>query len=547
MKSRWLWPSKVAALVLLNGLSWTGLALAQDFDQASCDEFLHPKRVVQGQEVGPESCLMQETDVEFEGHTWRRLDIGLSGTVEGYLPKTGYYINYFTSAPDLVFPQGGNPGPIYFAIGRYDRNKGSSMTLLYPLERSVWNGKLWVTVHGRGRSFKRGNLKAWNKNLDRQNPLGDISSFERLMLEKGYAVAKTRRSSDTLGGDVEVTLEDGTQYPEKNLNDNAQVILDFTAVARKALERRLGQAPTQAYVYGHSAGGRIGRSINYVPGLNIGPDGKPFIDGILSDDSATGLWLPIVMKNGKDVLLATEQERQRFVPQIDVTHQMYNRETPGERPEWISTNYLQNKRSNAKILRDKGLSDRHTMYEVRSISHSGGGREVDGVVHMLNLALMMDKFIDILDTWVDKGTPPPPIRSDWVELGDLDGDGIIENPALSFPDVACPLGIYHQYPPGRGGPGSTFLATFTGSDELEPLDSRGVFIDMNNNGIRDHRETPTQAWRRLGLLRENETLTQEKYGACVYDAVERLRKDGFFTSKTAQWYVENAKKVSLNP
>ena len=83
------------------------MALAQDFDQASCDEFLHPKRVVQGQEVGPESCLMQETDVEFEGRTWRRLDIGLSDTVEGYLPKTGSYINYFTSAPDLVFPQGG--------------------------------------------------------------------------------------------------------------------------------------------------------------------------------------------------------------------------------------------------------------------------------------------------------------------------------------------------------------------------------------------------------------------------------------------------------
>ena len=85
-----------------------------------------------------------------------------------------------------------------------------------------------------------------------------------------------------------------------------------------------------------TAGARIGRSINYVPGLNVDADGTPKIDGILADDSATGLWQPIVMQEGKDALFATERERAGFVPQIDVTHQMYNAETPGDRPSWVS-------------------------------------------------------------------------------------------------------------------------------------------------------------------------------------------------------------------
>ena len=77
------------------------------------------------------------------------------------------------------------------------------MTIVYPREK--WNGKMWVMVHGRGRSFKRGNLKPWDKNLDRAKPSGDLTKYETVMLSKGYAVVKTHRTSDTLGGDVKVT------------------------------------------------------------------------------------------------------------------------------------------------------------------------------------------------------------------------------------------------------------------------------------------------------------------------------------------------------
>lgn len=542
----------VGGLVALASIGSTAMAQGPAPDGQDCRALLLAPRVSRGKPVGPSACRMLETPMVFEGRDWRRLDIGVSGAVEGYLPKTGQYLNYFTSAPDLVFPQGLNTGPILHGVGAYDMAKGHAITLLYPAARAAWNGKMYVTLHGRGRSFKRGTQKAWNRNLDAANPVGDLSKFELLMLRKGYAVAKTYRSSDTLGGDITVTLEDGTFYPEKNLNDNAQVILDWAALSENILARRLGRAPARTYFYGRSAGGRVGRSLNYVPGLNVGPDGKPRIDGILVDDSATGLWQPVVMKDGRDVLLATAADRAAFVPQIDVTHQLYNAEAPGERPDWVSTNYLQNKRWNARTLRDKGLTDRHRIYEIRRVSHDGGeylplgGKRGD--VEILEISYLFDRFIDLLDAWVDKGIAPPPNRSDWPELGGADGDGVLR-PALTMPEVACPLGVYYQFPPSRGEDGdtATSFAAFTGEPNLEPLDGRKVFVDMNANGLWDYRETPTEAWRRLGLLGRGEELTRERYVACVERAAQRLASDGFFSAQTVQWYVQQAGTAGLQP
>ncbi len=533
----------------ITGLLVTGdLARAQAIPEKLCNELLLPQRDVQGKKIGPASCRMQETKTTFDGRPVLRLDLGIDGTVDGFLPKTGMYINYFTNGPDLTFPAGMNPGPWYHGVGKYEAAKGHAMTIVFP-ERKAWNGKMWVMVHGRGQSFKRGNLKAWNKNLDPADPLADIDKFERVMLSKGYVVVKTHRTSETLGGDITVTLDDGTFYPERNLNDNAQFILDFAQVAKKTLQKRLGKAPLRTYFYGHSAGGRIGRSINYTPGLNKGADGKAVFDGILADDSATGLWLPVVMKDGKDVLFATDAEKVAFVPQLEVSHQMYNSESPGEKAPWISSNYLLNKRNNAKILRDKGLVAKHRMYEVRSVSHYGGEADLSrkpSDEKTLDLSLAYDRFVDILDAWVDKGVAPPPNHSDWAELGDANKDGVIENAALAYPEVACPLGVYAQYPPslGKGGTGTTWFVPFTGTG-IEPLDGRGYNVDMNRNGVWDYVETPAQAWRRLGLIAGDEALTPEKYTACVQAAAQQLVKDGFFPAKTAAWYVEQAKKTEI--
>jgi len=522
-------------------------ARAQQAAARACDDWLLPQRDAKGKKVGPQSCMAQEAAVTLDGRPFVRLDIGLDGTVDGYLTKTGDYKEYLTNAPDLVFGQTADEGPIYFAVARYERAKGAAMTIVFPRERTAWNGKMWVTVHGRGTSFKEGNLKAWDKNLDPADPARDLNKYDKLMLAKGYALVKTRRTSSEGLGEIISTLEDGSTVDYAAFNDTANYIKDFSEVAQKVVEQRLGQAPRRTYFYGHSAGARIGRGLNYTPKLNTRRDGRVFFDGVLADDGAAGGWLPVVMKDGKDVLFATDADKASFVPQIDISHQMYNNIWPSKRAPFMSSSYLENKRNNARILRDKGLGTKERMYEVRSISHSGGESLAEGrrgEIQILDMSKLMDRFVDMLDAWVDKGTAPPPTRSDWAELGDADRDGTIEHPALAFPDVACPLGVYYPYPNSTAG--TTAFAAFTGQG-LEPLDQNKVFVDMNRNGVWDLRESPTQAWQRLGLLQKGQELTRPAYVSCVEKAAERLRQDGFFTESIVTWYKEQANKAELQP
>ena len=533
--------------VLLASLSLAPSARAQSPAGASCDDFLLPQRDVGGKKVGPASCLKQETPLTLDGRPFARVDIGLDGTVDGYITKVGDYKEYLTNAPDLVFPQSADTSPRFLAVARYERDKGAAMTLVHPADRGAWNGKLWVTVHGRGASFKEGQLKVWNKNLDPADPLKDLNKYDREMLAKGYAVAKTRRTSSEGLGEIIATLEDGTTVDYAAFNDSANYIKDFAEVAEKALQVRLGQAPRRTYFYGHSAGARIGRGINYTSGLNKGRDGQPLFDGIIADDGAAGGWLPVFLKDGKDVLFATAADKAAFVPQIDISHQMYNNIWPSKRADFMSNSYLENKRNNARILRDKGLAPaKERMYEVRSISHSGGESLPDGrrgEIQILDMSKLMQNFIDMLDRWVEKGVAPPPTRSDWAELGDADRDGTIENPGIAFPEVSCPLGVYFPYPTTTAG--TTSFAAFTGKG-LEPLDTNNVFVDMNRNGIWDFRETPTQAWQRLGLLKKGEALTPAAYVSCVQTTAEQLRKDGFFSDRTVAWYLDQAKKADIH-
>jgi alpha/beta hydrolase family protein len=521
-------------------------ARAQIAAERACNDLLLLPREIHGHKVGPASCAMVETDLTYEGRPFTRLDIGLDGTVEGFLARTGDYKDYFTNGPDLVFPQTWDARPIYFGVAKYERAKGAAMTVLIPANAADWNGRVFVMVHGRGVSFKQGNLKTWNRNLDPAKPVGDLDKYDRLLLSKGYVVVKTHRTSAEGLGEITATLEDGTTVNSIAFNDTARYVMDFADVAKAALAKRIPRAPTHVYIYGHSAGARIGHGLNYTPGLNIGRDGRRFFDGLLLDDPAAGTWYPVVMKDGKDVLFATAEDKAAFVPQIDIAHQMYNNIWPPKHPGWMSSSYLENKRNNARILRDKGIAD-YRMYEIRSISHSGGeSPESDrrGELQNLDLSKMMDRFVDMLDAWVDRGMPPPPTHSDWAELGDADRDGTIEHPALAFPEVACPLGVYHPFPETTSG--TTAFAAFTGQG-IEPLDAKHVFVDMNRNGVWDYRETPAQAWRRLGLLKADETLTREKYVACVGNAAETLRKEGFFSDKTAAWYTGQAKTTDLAP
>ena len=540
----WIWTLGLAAVGTIGAA-----AQGQGGATAGCDDWLLPQRQVKGKAVGPASCQKLETPVTLDGRRYTRLDIGLDGSAEGYITKTGDYKEYLTNAPDLVFPQSGDTGQLFLGVSRYERAKGAAMVVVFPADRGSWNGKMWVTVHGRGSSFKEGQLKAWDKNVDPKNPLSDLNKYDQLMLAKGYALVKTRRTTSEGLGEIITTLEDGSTVDYAAFNDTASYIKDFTEVAENIVQKRLGQLPARTYFYGHSAGARIGRGINYTPDLNKGRDGKVLFDGILADDGAAGGWLPVVMKDGKDVLFATDAQKAAFVPQLDVSHQMYNNIWPTglKGPAFMSQSYLENKRNNARILKEKGLTPKHRMYEVRSISHSGGESLPDGrrgEIQILDMSKLMTRFVDMLDAWVDKGVAPPPSRSDWAVLGDADRDGTIENPGIAFPDVACPLGVYHPYPNSRAG--TTAFAPFTGQG-LEPLDAENVFVDMNRNGIWDYRESPAQAWQRLGLLKKGEELTRQAYASCVTRAAEQLQRDGFFAAETVQWYVEHAKTADLQP
>jgi hypothetical protein len=306
--------------------------------------------------------------------------------------------------------------------------------------------------------------------------------------------------------------------------------------------------------------GRLVNYNNYRTSANIGANGEPIINGLIVDDSGAGLFLPRVFRDGEDILFQSRKDREAFVPMLEVAHQLYINDRNDPVPDWVSSNFLINKYRNAQLLQEKGLGDKFRFYEVRGISHDGGEdlpNQQRGNVRILPLWRLMSSFIDLLDDWVDRGIVPPPNRSDWAELGDANRDGTIENAALALPEVACPLGVYYPFPPPEGRVGYTGFAEFDGRSE-EPFDGRAIrqkgdyphiavatFADMNRNGFRDYRESVTQAWRRMGLLEQNQNIGKERYVSCIEEEASRLRSQGFVSGKISRHYIEQAKSQPL--
>ncbi len=568
--------SAVVCMVTVLAAPWPPVVAAAALpspDVVSCDQFMPAKVSVDGQTVGLERCQMQArvvADTSWpevtavvggEPRRYHRLEIGITGTLAGYVVRDGPREVEFTSAPEVMFVQSGNTTKPLRAVVRYEADKGSGMTLLWPEEASAWNGKLYVTVHGTGRSFRNGTLKPWDRNIDPAHPTDDLTKFEKVMLLKGYAVAVTRRNSEmATPGDYTVTLRDGTTLDGRNASEAPELILSFTKLAHNILRTRLQREPTRTYWYGKSSGARLGLLLNYYNSLNRDADGSPIIDGMLADDPGAGLWLPVVVRDGKDVLLASAEDRARFVPAIEIVHLLYNNERNDPVIDGVSTNFLVNKRIRARMLREKGLTEKYRYYELRGISHSGGETLTDqraGDVDIIPLWHLMDAWIDMLDAWVDRGVAPAPDRADAPSLGDSDGDGNVDREALSLPATACPLGEYYQFPPSRGmnGVGETAFAPFDG-EGVEPLDGRSLaggaawfqqiaFADMNHNGSRDERETVTQAWRRIGLLARGEVFSRARYESCVDAVVGRLVAEQFLTAPVAGAYRQHARDQAL--
>src|SRR5574341_920291 len=129
-----------------------GDSLAQDkpkagdklHDSQPCDQFAPPVKQAMGQSIGVEQChiVSEETVFNIKGHRYRRVEIRLSGTVQGWASREkGSRAAYFTDGPDFVFTQSGLTGPRSRGVARYEAATKHGMTILYPEDSRHWNGR----------------------------------------------------------------------------------------------------------------------------------------------------------------------------------------------------------------------------------------------------------------------------------------------------------------------------------------------------------------------------------------------------------------------
>ena len=259
-------------------------------DARSCNEFAPAVRQALGKNVGVEQCyiISEETVFNIKGQRFRRVEVRLSGTVEGWASREkGSRAAYFSDGPEFVLVQSGLTGPRSRGVGRYDAATKHGMTILYPEDARDWNGKLYMTAHGAGSYGAVGNLVERDPK-QKFNPHQNLNRYVTLMMDRGYAVAHTMRSADRIRGDIEVSLEDGTALKGLNLSSHAGLLRSWTELARNLISHRVGSRPKRIYFYGHSAGGFWGRQMNYQPGANVDSDGKALFDGFLLDDAGSG-------------------------------------------------------------------------------------------------------------------------------------------------------------------------------------------------------------------------------------------------------------------
>ncbi len=66
---------------------WGQATLVSQPVSSSGTEFRAPAKEVNGRLIGQEDVLIQEVVIADSGHRYRRLDVGVSGTVEGWAVK----------------------------------------------------------------------------------------------------------------------------------------------------------------------------------------------------------------------------------------------------------------------------------------------------------------------------------------------------------------------------------------------------------------------------------------------------------------------------
>ena len=392
-----------------------------------------------------------------------------------------------------------------------------------------------------------------------------------------------------------MVLDDGSILQGKSYGNHVGMIRDWTLVAANLLKSEWDRSPTRTYFYGISSGAQLGHLLNYVPGTNLDSNGRKVFDGMLLNDNGGGWFSPIIpgvfdllpvnftVRSGegdgffflqpddKDHLIFDDTHRRTFAHQIDIVH----RGEPGV--HFMRGNYMESllvdtyvsaKGENAQLLVEKGLASRTRTYEIIGTAHFDAGYLSSSELSSQNLDLdgVFDALIDVLDLWVDQAVEPPPARSDSLDSGLAGSEE--KKPSLRLPEVACPTGVYYEFPGGVFRVGVTgFQAYLTGLPQasrtdpsnfdkelLEPMDRRGYPVDMNHNGIRDRRETLTEAWQRrrkegekYGTLEENEIFTHAHYPNCVRSVATEPFEQRFLSESALLDYIQKATDSSIGP
>ena len=92
---------------------------AQDAAAPTLESCFGVGKTVQGRLVGPETCRITR-DIRianFHGVAYRRIEMDISGSIDGYTVKAGPRIVNFTDVPELAMGQKGNLGPYFHGGG----------------------------------------------------------------------------------------------------------------------------------------------------------------------------------------------------------------------------------------------------------------------------------------------------------------------------------------------------------------------------------------------------------------------------------------------
>lgn len=491
-----------------------------------------------GYRVGETDCqitaLATVTDVHRQ--SWTEATVALSGTAAGYVQITGAPRSDLADYPRLLYPQFGDTAwaAATTTYSGASPGAGNGLSLLWPNQRSAWNGQIAVLVPGQENVPPIGDL------VPRSGTGLDPQTFTNLyagpLIDQGYAIIYVRRQAKS---GLTATLADGSTK-DTSLNDNVAATIDWIHTGEALLEQQLGRAPSTVLWYGHSSGVIEGRILNW-SGANRDRDGSKIIDGFLSDDPGGGLPLPLDLPEGQvlgdhDGQITyppgaglTPAEKAQMTPEITLAHTEYT-----STHSWTTqANYLAEKRAGQlSYQRQEGLTGRERFDEVAGVSHIAN--QVGSPPHTLDLEGLVLAQIANLDAWVTHGTPPPPT------IADLDAGNA--QPALGqavdLPPTACPTRYYYGDPVG-GDPTQTGAADFDGHT-LEPITAGGELVDANHDGFRDAMPALDSVWQADHLVGAHQPVTRLTYVACVRRDVDHLVHQRLLTPTVASWYVAQA-------